>query len=65
MAIYERKLLSGKIDRIDTEQNFIHPDTRDLLAENEEEANGIIERHKIQYPDQKHPSIPYIKIKEQ
>ena len=62
MAIYERTLVSGKVDRIDTEKNFIDPTTQSLLAENEQEAEEIIKRDMERYGER---TIPYIRVKEE
>lgn len=53
MAIYERTLVSGKVDRIDTEKNFIDPTTQSLLAENQQQAKKMIERHRAENPNNK------------
>ena len=58
MAIYERTLLSGKVDRIDTEKNFIDPTTQSLLAENQQEAKKMIDRHRAENPNYGGDIIP-------
>ena len=62
MAIYERTLVSGKVDRIDTEKNFIDPTTQSLLAENQQDAKKMIERHRAENPNYGGDIIPYIKV---
>lgn len=63
MATYKRILLNGKEDVIETkDKSFISPDTQEIMAENEEEANAIIENHRKKYPDQGGDTIPYIRI---
>lgn len=47
---------------IDTEKDPIDETTRDIMAENEQEANKIVQSHRIKYPDQERDTIPYVKI---
>jgi hypothetical protein len=62
MAKYKRILLDGREDMIDTEKDPIDETTRDIMAENEQEANKIVQSHRIKYPDQERDTIPYVKI---
>lgn len=64
MAIYERTLVSGKVDRIDTEKNFIDPTTQLLLAENQQEAKKMIKRHRAENPGYGGDIIPYVKVQQ-
>jgi len=62
MAIYERTLVSGKVDRIDTEKNSINFTTHSLLAENKQEAKKMIEKFRAENPNYGGDIIPYIKV---
>lgn len=64
MPVYERTLLNGKIDRIETDDNQpIDPDIRDIMAEDEQDAAQIVERNKKLFPEEA-ATVPYIRIKE-
>ena len=62
MEKYKRTLLDGREDIIDTEKCSIPKETWDIMAENEQEANEIVQRHRVEYPDQERDTIPYVKI---